>query len=101
MGDSIRAFRANQPNSLVPPLILWKSDVTAAHQKMSMHPLWKIKQTICINEQFSIDRCNNFRGQASQKIWWSFMSLVLWIAVFKQFLHALKGYVDDNFSFSI
>ena len=29
------------------------------------------------------------------------MSLVLWIAVFKQDLHALKCYVDDNFSFSI
>ena len=29
------------------------------------------------------------------------MSLVLWIAVFKCHLHALKCYVDDNFSFSI
>ena len=29
------------------------------------------------------------------------MSLVLWIAVFKRNLHALKCYVDDNFSFSI
>ena len=29
------------------------------------------------------------------------MSLVLWIAVFKRHLHALKCYVDDNFSFSI
>ena len=29
------------------------------------------------------------------------MSLVLWIAVFKQNLRTLKCYVDDNFSFSI
>lgn len=29
------------------------------------------------------------------------MSLVLWIAVFKRNLRALKCYVDDNFSFSV
>ena len=29
------------------------------------------------------------------------MSLVLWIAVFQRHLHALKCYMDDNFSFSI
>ena len=100
LGDSIRAFCANQLNSLA-PLILCKSDVTAAYRQIPMHPLWQIKQAICINKQFSIDHCNNFGGCASQKIWWSFMSLVLWIAVFKCHLHALKCYVDDNFSFSI
>jgi hypothetical protein len=30
-----------------------------------------------------------------------FVSLVLWIAVFKRDLHALKCYVDDHFSFCI
>jgi hypothetical protein len=101
LGDSIRAFHANQPDGMTPPLVLWKLDVTTAYRQMPMHPLWQIKQAVCINEQFSIDRCNNFGGRASQKIWWSFMSLVLWIAVFKRFLHTLKCYVDDNFSFSI
>jgi hypothetical protein len=101
LGDSIRVFRANQPEGLAPPLVLWKSDVAAAYRQMPMHPLWQIKQAVQINDQFSIDRCNNFGGRASQKIWWSFMSLVLWIAVFERFLHALKCYVDDNFSFSI
>jgi hypothetical protein len=52
------------------------------YHQMPMHPLWQIKQAICIDDQFSIDRCNNFGGRASQKIWWSFISLVLWIAVF-------------------
>jgi hypothetical protein len=66
-----------------------------------MHPLWQIKQAVCIGNLFNINRCNNFGGRASQKIWWSFMSLVLWIAIFKQGLHALKCYVDDNFSFSL
>ena len=101
LGDSIRVFRANQPDGLAPPLVLWKSDVAAMYRQMPMHPLWQIKQAVQINSEFSIDRCNNFGGRASQKIWWSFMSLVLWISVFKQDLHALKCYVNDNFSFSI
>jgi hypothetical protein len=68
---------------------------------MLMHPLWQIKQVVNIDGQFSIDRCNNFGGCASQKIWWSFISLVLWIAVFKQDLHALKCSVGNHFSFCV
>jgi len=44
-----------------------------------MHPLWQIKQIVNINGQFCVDRCNNFGGRGSQKIWWSFISLVLWV----------------------
>ena len=76
LGDSIRAFRASQPDGSA-PLVLWKSDVAAAYRQIPMHPLWQIKQAVCIDNQFCIDRCNNFGGRASQKIWWSFMSLVL------------------------
>jgi hypothetical protein len=101
LGDSIRAFRATHPAEESQSLVLWKSDVAAAYRQMPMHPLWQIKQAICISDQFSIDRCNNFGGRASQKIWWSFISLVLWIAVFKRNLRALKCYVDDNFSFAV
>ena len=79
--------------------MLWKLDVAATYRQMLMHPLWQIKQAISIDDHFSIDCCNNFGGRASQKIWWSFMSLVLWIAVFKQDLRTLKCYVDGNFSF--
>jgi len=79
-------------------LTLWKSDVAAAYRQMPMHPLWQIKQIVNINGQFCVDRCNNFGGRGSQKIWWSFISLVLWVAVFKRGLHALKCYVDDHFS---
>jgi hypothetical protein len=98
LGDSIRAFRATHPTE---DLTLWKSDVAAAYHQMPMHPLWQIKQAICIDDQFSIDRCNNFGGWASQKTWWSFMSLVLWIAVSKRNLRTLKCYIDDNFSFAV
>jgi hypothetical protein len=101
LGDSIRAFRASLPANKAQSLVLWKSDVAAAYRQMPMHPLWQIKQAVCINDQFCIDRCNNFGGRASQKIWWSFISLVLWIAVFRRNLRALKCYVDDNFSFAV
>ena len=101
LGDSIRVFRANHPDGSARPLVLWKSDVAAAYRQMPMHPLWQIKQAVQINNEFCIDHCNNFGRRASQKIWWSFMSLVLWIAVFKRNLRALKCYVDDNFSFSV
>ena len=102
LGDSIRKFRALHPDEFLSdnPLTLWKSDVAAAYRQMPMHPLWQIKQVVNINNKFSVDRCNNFGGRASQKIWWSFISLVLWIAVFKRSLEALKCYVDDTFSFS-
>src|SRR6202050_5274645 len=101
LGDSIRDFYTSYPEHLFVdnPLTLWKSDVAAAYREMPMHPLWQIKQIINIDDQFSVDRCNNFGGRASQKIWWSFISLILWIAVFKRNLTSLKCYVDDNFSF--
>ena len=102
LGDSIRSFHASHADEFLSgtPLTLWKSDVAAAYRQMPMHPLWQIKQVVNIADKFSIDRCNNFGGRASQKIWWSFISLVLWIAVFKRSLEALKCYVDDHFSFS-
>jgi hypothetical protein len=103
LGDSIRAFHASHLADLsdMQSLTLWKLDVAATYRQMPMHPLWQIKQVVNINNQFCIDRCNNFGSRASQKIWWSFISLVLWISVFKHLLHALKCYVDDHFSVCI
>jgi len=103
LGDSIRVFCASHPTNLsdMQTLTLWKSDVAATYHQMPMHPLWQIKQIINIDGQFSVEQCNNFGGHTSQKIWWSFISLVLRIAIFKWSLHALKCYVDDHFSFCI
>jgi len=102
LGDSIREFHASHPEEFLSdkPLTLWKSDVAAAYRQMPMHPLWQIKQIVNIDGEFTVDRCNNFGGCGLQKIWWSFISLVLWVAVFKRSLEALKCYVDDHFSFS-
>ena len=59
LGDSIRVFRANQPDGLAPPLVLWKSDIAATSRQLPMHPLWQIKQAVQISSEFCIDRCNN------------------------------------------
>ena len=63
-----------------------------------MHPLYQILQIITVDGQRYIDRCNNLSGHASQIIWQSFISLIVWILVFKRGLQALKCYVDDAFS---
>jgi hypothetical protein len=65
-----------------------------------MHPLWQVKQIVTApNGQRHVDRCNNFGGAGSCKIWLSFMALVIWIAIFIKHLDALKLYVDDTYGF--
>jgi hypothetical protein len=97
-GASLLAFRKRNPSI---PLVVWKSDVAAAYRQMPMHPYWQIFQIVSAFNERRVDRCNNFGGRASQKIWASFISLVLWIAVFKRNIRALKCYVDDHYSFAI
>jgi hypothetical protein len=100
LGDSIRVFCATHP---------WKSPNLSSFGNRMLLP-----HTVkCLCTHFgkssklsaltinSVLTCNNFGGRASQKIWWSFISLVLWIAMFKRNLRALKCYVDDNFSFAV
>ena len=65
-----------------------------------MHPLYQILQLMTVNRQQYVDRNNNFRGQASQIIWQSFISLVIWILIFRHGLKQVKCYVDDVFSVS-
>ena len=79
-------------------LILYKSDVSAVYRKLPMHPLYQILQIITIGSQRYIDRSNSFGGCPSQIIWKSFMSLVIWILVFRCRIGTLKCYVNDTFS---
>ena len=79
-------------------LILYKSDVSAAYHQLPMHPLYQILQIITVGGQRYIDRSNNFGGRMSQIIWQSFMSLVIWILVFRCGIGVLKCYVNDAFS---
>ena len=97
LGISLRAFRAESPNA---KLVIFKSDVGAAYHQMPMHFLYQLLTIITVNNECRVDCCNNFGNRGSQKIWQSFMSLVMWILVFKRGLKHLKCYMDDNFSFS-
>ena len=63
---------------------------------------WASSGTLYLdNGQLCVDHCNNFGGRGSQMIWASFISLVLWIAVYKYHLPALKCYIDDHFSIAV
>jgi hypothetical protein len=62
-----------------------------------MHPAWQMRQVVTVNGERRVDRCNNFGGRASAMIWCSFMSLVLWISIFRLSIAALLAYMDDNY----
>jgi hypothetical protein len=96
LGASLCHFKMENPTD---PLIIWKSDVSTAYSRLPLHPTFQIKQVVTVNGVHHIDRCNNFGGQAAQKLWHSFICLMVWIAIYDRRLHWLKCYVDDNFSF--
>jgi hypothetical protein len=98
LGSSLRHFRLNNPDA---QLVMWKSDVSSAYRLAPVHPLWQIKQIITVDGSRYVDRCNNFGGRSAQKIWHSVICLVVWIAVVKRLIDALKCFVDDHFSFEL
>jgi len=66
-----------------------------------MHPLWQVKQVLTVDGQHYVDWNNNFGRQGSPKVWISFMSLVAWIAIHKEFIDTLKLYMDNSFPFEV
>ncbi|KAG6328278.1 hypothetical protein ID866_10812 [Astraeus odoratus] len=96
LGNALHLYQHHNPTH---SLILWKADVSEAYHLMPMHPLWQIKQIVSVGSQQWVDHCNVFGGHASQCIWHAFMSLVLWIVIFKLLIFAFL-YVDDSFGFS-
>jgi hypothetical protein len=81
------------------PLIIFKSDVSAAYRQLPLHPLWQIKQVVTIDGIRHVDRNTEFGGRGSCRDYTAFMGLVLWIAIFIKSLSDVFGYIDDNFSF--
>ncbi|KIY43016.1 hypothetical protein FISHEDRAFT_78924 [Fistulina hepatica ATCC 64428] len=80
------------------PLVVWKSDVSHAYRILPMHPLWQIKQTVMLDNERRVDADNDFGGGGSGRIWSVFFALVLWIAIFVEYIRDLFAYVDDSFS---
>ena len=82
-------------------VVLFKSDISATYLQLPMHPLYQILQVVTINGPWYVDQDNNFRGWASQIIWQSFISLVVWILIFECGLKWVKCYIDNIFSVSM
>ena len=93
---AIIKYRRRYPDAT---LILFKSDVSAAYQRLPLHPLWQIKQVVTVDDSRHVDRCTSFGGRGSCRDYTAFMGLVLWIAIFIKFISDLFGYIDDNFGF--
>ena len=89
-------YHKEHPNT---PLVMFKSDVSAAYRQLPLHPLWQIKQIVTIDGVRHVDRNTEFGGRGSCRDYTAFMGLVLWIAIFVKCLLDLFGYIDDNFSF--
>jgi hypothetical protein len=89
-------YRKTNPDT---PLVMFKSDVSAAYRRLPLHPLWQIKQIVTVDGDRHIDRNTAFGGRGSCRSYTAFMGLVLWIAIFIKYLLDLFGYIDDNFSF--
>ncbi|TFY78633.1 hypothetical protein EWM64_g5379 [Hericium alpestre] len=95
LGRILLRVHAEHPNR---ELVLFKSDVAEAYRQMPMHPLWQRYQVVSIGNRRMVDRSNVFGGCRSGNIWCSFMSLVLWIAVYIWLINDLLAYSDDTFS---
>ncbi|KZT22419.1 hypothetical protein NEOLEDRAFT_661863 [Neolentinus lepideus HHB14362 ss-1] len=95
LGKCLRRARQEHGDA---PLVMFKSDASQAYRRLPMHPLWQIRQVITVGDDRHVDRCNNFGNRAGGKLWCTFMSLVLWIAINVKMILDLLGYVDDSFS---
>jgi hypothetical protein len=80
-------------------LTLFKSDVKGAHRLMPVCFKWQMKQINTINGHRHTDRCTCFGDSGSAKIWTSFFSLILWIAIYIKFIKYIFAYADNAFSF--
>lgn len=82
------------------PLVLWKSDVQNAYRILAMALSWQMRQVVCVDGVFHVDRCANFGSAASPKIWCSFFSLVLWVARTRLGISRLNNLVDNTWGVS-
>lgn len=79
------------------PIILFKTDVSQAYWCLPVHLLWQLHQVVSIQGSFHVDNNNNFGNQGAGRLWVTFFSLVLWIAIFVKFIPDLFAYVDYAF----
>jgi hypothetical protein len=77
-------------------LVLWKSDIAEAYRLCPLHPVWQLKQAVCIDGEYYVDRACCFGSSASFAIFASVNSLIAWIAKNHKSVNPLITYVDDS-----
>ena len=78
LGEALLYIRNHHGNV---PLVLFKTDVSQAYRRLPMHPLWQMRQIVSIQDSYHVDNNNNFGNRGAGRLWVTFFSLVLWIAV--------------------
>ncbi len=77
-------------------LVMWKSDISEAYRICPMHPLWQMKQAVCVDGEYYVDQANCFGNSSSFAIFISVNSLITWIAHKERGISFLITYVDDS-----
>jgi len=77
-------------------LTTYKSDVAKAFLNLPAHPLWQIRQLVCVDGKFHIVRRLVFGNRASPRIWCAVSSLLCWLAE-RLGIEGLNVYMDDFF----
>jgi hypothetical protein len=95
LGNALLGVRNRHGNV---PIILFKTDVSQAYRRLPVHPLWQLRQVVSIQGSYHVDNNNNFGDRGAGRLWVTFFSLVLWIAIHVKHILDLFAYVDDAFS---
>lgn len=57
-------------------LVMWKSNIAEAYRMCPLHPLWQIKQAVCVDREYYIDCANCFGSSTSFTIFVAVNSLI-------------------------
>jgi hypothetical protein len=78
------------------PLVMFKSDIAEAYRLLPMHPIWQLKQAVCVDGEFHIDHRNCFGNCGSNGIFICVNALIAWIIKYVKEILGIFTYVDDS-----
>ena len=55
IADLVEALLRYRADHLNKKLVMFKSDVSAAYQRLPLHPLWQIKQIVTVDDRRHVD----------------------------------------------
>jgi hypothetical protein len=93
-GQCLHNIKQLQPRR---SLVLFKSDVAKAFLNLPAHPVWQLRQFVCVDGQYYCVRRLVFGNRASPRIWCAVSGLICWIATKRLDITDLHVYMDDFF----